>query len=99
MTTRVWDQEEINTELANILDEQFGARSFVMTGAKSLQDALACTSLEIVSFQMAIEDRFGLKFATGLVDRGAIDAEWDALTGIAELSLLIAKYTLPPEPK
>jgi acyl carrier protein len=66
-------RDEINTKLANILDDQFGARSFALTGAKNLQDALACTSLEVVSFQMAIEDSFGLKFATGPADRDLLD--------------------------
>lgn len=86
-------RDEINTKLANILDEQFGPRSFKMTGAKNLQEALECTSLEVVSFQMAIEDTFGLKFATGVVGRDMLDDDWDKLTGVADVALLIEKYT------
>jgi acyl carrier protein len=92
-------QDEISTKLANIIDEQFGPRSFAMKGAKNLQEALLCTSLEVVSFQMAIEDAFGLTFATAPADRSLIDEEWDALTGIAELSLLIEKWTTDPAEK
>ncbi len=85
-------RDEISKALADIIDQQFGSKSFVLSGAKNLQEALMCTSLEIVSFQLAIEERFGLRFGTGPNDRSRIDEEWDALTGIIELLPFIEKW-------
>lgn len=102
---------EINAKLSKLIREQLGTgemlieHSFaVSTNAlgtefqsidKGLQDTLGCTSLEIVSVQMAIEDAFGLKFATGPHERTAIDDEWDACHNLLDLEVLVEKWVKP----
>lgn len=62
----------------------------------SLQVALDCTSLELTSIQMGIEDEFGLKFGTGPADRGPMDEEWDKLRDVVDLEKFIEKWTKEP---
>jgi hypothetical protein len=70
-----------------LVEHAFGGRP------KNLQEALGCTSLEIVSVQLAIEEAFGLTFATGAADRGPIDEEWDALWSMSGLTDFVEKWS------
>lgn len=100
---------EINAKLSKLIREQLGTGEMliehlfaVSTNSlgtefksidKGLQDALGCTSLEIVSVQLAVEETFGLKFATGPHERTAIDDAWDACRHLKDLEELVEKYT------
>lgn len=94
-------RQEVRTKLSALILEQLGRLPHMANvegdlvidkSFASLQEALGCTSLETVSVQMAMEETFSLKFATGHADRGQIDAEWDACRSEEDLVELVLKF-------
>ena len=87
-------RDEIDAAVRQLLTEQFGTDDYPVgsTAAKSLQEALGCTSLDVVSVQLACEERFGLEFADGMHDRGQVDLEWDGLKSVDGLVDLVEKW-------
>lgn len=87
-------RDEVEAKVREIVAQQQGGDVAVQhTPAKNLQEAFDVISLDVVSIQVAIEDAFGLKFATAPVDRGEMDAEWDACASIDDLVALVTKWS------
>lgn len=85
-------QRRLVHRIAETLGCADGEEPIQSPGAKNLQEHFNCTSLEIVSVQLSIEEEFGLKFATGASDRGPIDERWDACKSIDDLVALVLDF-------
>ena len=85
-------RDEVAEKLRTIVSEQLGGVIEPQSNPKNLQEAFGCTSLDVVSIQVSIEEAFSLKFAVGAHDRGPIDEAWDSAKSLDDLTDLVLKF-------